>query len=157
VTVGTDARLRELDRNLVRILESLERSGEFLETATPDRDLAVHANPSVCVLATKGVVRLMSAKPWPGEIGKVQIGAVGTGGPAQLDWSGFDLWLTDLLTSGRLSDVRNKLAATGSPERHAFIGVRFTTPWSAYHALTRHYRDLPRSIRSFRRRSRTSG
>ncbi|GGM51069.1 hypothetical protein [Dactylosporangium sucinum] len=143
VTVGPAAELRSLRRDLVPILEGLEHAGEFVVEASFDQDLAVHGNAAVRALEAKGVVRLTSRAAWPGEGGKIQVNAVGTGGPVELDWTAFQLWLTDLLKSERLKDVRTKLAATGSPERHAFIGLNFTTPWLAYHALSDVYRDLP--------------
>ncbi|MGH3754813.1 MAG: hypothetical protein ACRDRP_19360 [Pseudonocardiaceae bacterium] len=141
VTVGPAARLRDLHCELTGILESLESAGEFLKTATFDQDLANHANKFVRTLAGKGVVRLLSGKLRSGEHGTIQMGPVGIGGLAQLDWTMFDGWLTEFLASDRLRDVRKKLAATGSPELHVFIGLSFTTPWPVYHALYDDYRD----------------
>lgn len=86
-------------------------------------------------LASLGVRVTGHWMPRPGETGAIELLPEGILGPAELEWEPFLNWINAFLVSRRAADVREKLAATGAAERHAFIGVSFTTPGSAYFAL----------------------
>jgi hypothetical protein len=62
---------------------------------------------------------------------------------AGIDWPAFHHWLSTYLHAAGRADVRAKLAATGVGDRHAFVFLSFSTPWPAWHALSRDYRELP--------------
>lgn len=52
-------------------------------------------------------------------------------------------WITQTLASPRLTDVRAKLARTNAYERHAFVGVTFTSPGEVFFALSVNEQTLP--------------
>jgi hypothetical protein len=59
------------------------------------------------------------------------------------DWGAFDRWLAGYLRDDQRADVRQKLDATHAVERHVFVGMSFSTPWAAYHALSLDYSGVP--------------
>ena len=69
-------------------------------------------------------------EPTPDRPSGIHIRAEGVAGSA--NWETFLRWIRDFLKSKRTQDVRDKLAATSAPERHAFIATSFTTPDGAY-------------------------
>jgi hypothetical protein len=143
VTVSAGARLWTLVRELPDRLLAVQRADVLFEIVHPEQHLECHAADVVRGLAALGVVQLASRSVRADEDGKVLIYGEGTGGPAGLDWVAFEAWLTQFLFDDRRADVRRKLAATGSAERHVFVGASFSTPGAAYHALSDHYRALP--------------
>ncbi len=145
VTVSPSARLRTLVTTLPELLRVAEDAKAYFEIVVPQQNLERHSADAVRRLANLGVVQLASRPLGTGEPGKVLIHGEGTGGPAQLDWPSFDRWLAAFLFDKKRADVRKKLDASGSMERHVFIGASFSTPWAAYHALSDEYRDLPPS------------
>lgn len=143
VTLAPRARVGRLERSLPLVLEKLEASGDTFEIVVFDQRLAQHDNADVQALAEAGVIQLASRIVRTSETPLIHIGVEGTGGLAELDWTFFGDYVASFLSDERRSDVRRKLAATGSGERHAFIGFSFSTPWPAYHALDESYGDLP--------------
>lgn len=143
VTLDSRAQVKNLAPQLVSRLAHLQRLN-ILFDAIHMPSLRGHDELAVRELEELGVVELASAPASAGQ-GKVMLYCEGTGGPTAVDWSGFDEWLTGYLVSDRLADVRRKLAASGSDERHVFVGASFTTPWAAYHALSDERTSLPPS------------
>jgi hypothetical protein len=129
--VTGQAKIRDLQLELPRILGRLARRPDAQELQR---------------LHGLGVTEV--AGPWPpgtDESGRIQLLPEGISGPAVLTWEPFLGWITTFLASNDQADVRGKLAATGSAERHVFVGASFTTPARAYFALARELRpELPR-------------
>ncbi|WP_405147672.1 hypothetical protein OG589_08460 [Sphaerisporangium sp. NBC_01403] len=143
VTLSPKVRVNRLERSLPLTLQKLEATGDTFETVLFEQRLREHRNPLVRVLAEVGVIRLASRPIQPSEAGLIHIGAGGTGGPVELDWASFIEYVASFLSDESRADVRLKLAATEADERHAFVGLTFTTPWPAYHALNHAYSGLP--------------
>lgn len=143
VTVSPLARMKRLRQQLVGKLQGLHAEGVFFDTPQGEIDLAGHPSSRVRELAALGVLELASGRPRDGSKGRVLVWGQGTGGPDFQDWDAFNRWLETYLHHPGQADVRRKLAATGSPERHVFVGMSFTTEWLAYHALSRSYCGLP--------------
>jgi hypothetical protein len=60
-----------------------------------------------------------------------------------IKWEPVVEWISNVLASPRLDDVRSKLARTGADERHAFLGVTFTSPGKVFFALDLKKQTLP--------------
>jgi hypothetical protein len=67
----------------------------------------------------------------------------GIRGPAVITWVPVLDWIARTLGSQRLTDVRAKLALTNADERHAFLGVTYTSPGNVFFALTIEEQTLP--------------
>ena len=117
---GSSRPLKDLRRELPVILGSLHGPPGLQEAQQ---------------LASLGVRVTGPWMPRPGEAGAIRLLPEGILGPAQLEWEPFLDWINAFLKSRQTADVRGKLAATGAAERHAFIGVSFTTPGPVYFAL----------------------
>jgi hypothetical protein len=98
--------------------------------------------------------------PWPtgpNRPGGIHLAPEGIAGSVVLMWEPLNAWIKTYLASDRTADVRRKLAATGAAERHAFIGMSFTSPGDAYFALRREARPhlppgnptLPPEVRTY--------
>jgi hypothetical protein len=143
VTLTPDARVNDLVRALPRALNALDADGDVFEHVELRQRLQTHPNPTVRSLAESGVERLASRSAARGEEGLIRLGVVGTGGAVGQDWPGFQSYLAEFLKAQKLQDVRTKLGRTGADERHAFVGLSFTTPWPVYHTLSDEYTSLP--------------
>jgi hypothetical protein len=143
VTVSPDANIKRLKRDLPSRLALVQQVGTLFETVAWDQHLDSHDVEAVRALATSGVVQLASRPVGADEQSKAIIYGMGTGGPAIQDWDAFNDWLTTFLHDARQADVLRKLAATNAAERHAFVGMSFSTAWLAYHALSDDYQGLP--------------
>jgi hypothetical protein len=107
----------------------------------------LHHPPEAGLIEELASLGLRVTGPWeppPGESGKIHLRPEGAFGNMELLWESLLDWIAEFLASDRTKDVRRKLAATAATERHAFIGVSFTSPGDAYHALRREGRpQLP--------------
>lgn len=140
------AKLATLDTQLSAVLHSLEQSGEGFQIAGGN-DLATSGNPNLRRLHTLGVAdvssRLPQATDTEEDSGRVLMFAEGTSGPATLDWPAFIDWIDDLLLSKKVESKRKKLARTGTPERHLFLGTSYTSSWAGFHSLSLDYIAVP--------------
>lgn len=144
VTLDSRAQVRGMVRTLPNDLAALEEAGHHFDTIHV-QSLVDHRLPAVRALAAMGVTELVSSQPTSTGTGRIHLYAEGTGGPTILDWSEFDNWLADYLADAMREDVRRKLAATRADERHAFIGMSFTTPWAANYPLGDDHWSVPTS------------
>lgn len=142
VTISGAAQLRILERELVAHITALEAIDTTFETVAERDALGRHPSPVVSRLVELGVVRLAS-RPASAEYGLTRLYLSGISGPALVDWRPVLDWISQTLTSTRLADVRAKLARTAALERHAFIGVTFTSPGEVYFSLSRDECTLP--------------
>ncbi|MDG4833022.1 hypothetical protein O7627_27495 [Solwaraspora sp. WMMD1047] len=143
VTVSPAANIKQLKRELPDRLANVQLSGALFETVAWEQHLNLHDVEAVRALAASGVVRLASRPVVTDEEGKAIMYGKGAGGPAGQNWDAFNDWLATFLHDPRQVDVRAKLAATDAVDRHAFIGMSFSTPWAAYHTLSDDYQGLP--------------
>ena len=126
ITVEDTARIRELRAGIVDLLKFVEAEPTTRELAWPDGARWNDAAKISHAFTTLGV---QYARPdrFPGSSPKVVISArVLTG------WAGdpnaLPVWAVQFLTD-TAPDVPRKLAASGYPERHAFIWATVTTPY----------------------------
>ncbi|MBM0259599.1 hypothetical protein JNW89_25705 [Micromonospora sp. 4G55] len=143
VTVSPRARIQRLIRDLPAKLRLLQQAEALFEYVTGQQQLEKHQSRQVRDLAALGIVQLASRPARDGEEGRVLLFGQGTGGAAEQDWTAFHGWLRDYLHDENRADVRRKLRATNADERHVFVGMSFSTPWLAYHALSEDYNGLP--------------
>lgn len=128
----------------INALAALEADGRTLATYGEFSTLVESGeDPGVTSLYARGFVDLCSRTPRAGEVAGLRIGAEGVTGRAHPDWVACVGWLDSVLASGRLADVRRKLAASGLGERHLFLGLTFTSDGDAFHAFTSHGKGLP--------------
>jgi hypothetical protein len=126
ITVEDTAPIRELRNEIVDLLEFIEAEPTPRELAWPDGARWNDAAKIDYAFRTLGV---QHARPdqFPGSRPKVVISArilIGReGNPNALP-----VWAAQFLTD-TAPDVPQKLAASGHPERHAFIWATFTTPY----------------------------
>ena len=152
VTIGA-AHLRRLESEMEILLARLEGVGEVFERVATLRALQSSRNPSVRRLVQLGVVMLSSA---PSDKGIIHLYPAGISGPAIHTWEPALDWIDETLA--RLTDVRAKLAMTKAQDRHAFLGVTYTSPPSVFFGLTIDVQTLPsKPPRLPPLRSRTSG
>ncbi len=140
VAVSGTTNVDRLEKEIGKILKQLERSGMTFEDA---RELARYDEPRVTELLRHGVVRVSSRPRGAGEPGTIRLSPGGISGSATTAWAPVADWLSRTLFSERLDDVRSKLAATGSPERHLFLGVTFSSPGDVFFALSDSKQSLP--------------
>lgn len=143
LTLSSNAKITQLERDLPALLAELQRHEAVFETV--ETSPQHHVLPQVRGLANRGIVHLASRPIRVDDeaTGKIILLVEGVGGPAELDWVSFDDWIFAFLAGPATADVRRKLAATGSAERHAFVGASFTSRWPAIYALSREVADLP--------------
>lgn len=141
------AKLATLDAQLLTVLHQLEQSGEPVQIVG-GHYLATSDNPDLRRLHALGVADV-SSRPAPaatdaeGDSGRVLMFAAGTSGPAMLDWPAFIDWINDLLLTKTIESKRKKLARTGAPERHLFLGTSYTSSWAGLHPLSLEYIAVP--------------
>ena len=58
-------------------------------------------------------------------------------------WPGVLEWISEFLASPARDDVRRKLGASFSAERHVFVAASFTSPWGAFDGLGNEDAPLP--------------
>jgi hypothetical protein len=134
--------VRRLDRELLPVLAAMQANGEVFENVAQHEDLLRHPSSNIRHALALGIVGLASRSVGAGEHGMVKLVPEGIGGPVDVTWEVFLDWVKDVLSSPETADVRRKLAATGAPERHVFLGASFTSPWGAFYALS----DEPSSV-----------
>ncbi|HEY1920509.1 MAG TPA: hypothetical protein VGH27_33490 [Streptosporangiaceae bacterium] len=82
--------------------------------------------------------------PGPNVPAGIHVRAEGVTGSTAPGWDTYLSWIRDFLSSEQTRDVREKLAATHAPERHAFIATSLSSPGDAYFALSKAtYPHLP--------------
>src|SRR5215472_2224763 len=124
-------------RELVRILETMERSGEVFDLMKDLRRMTTVRSVNVARLLELGVVMVGSRALLDGETeGLIRLVPDGISGPIEPDWRTFLEWLRDFLSAQSRQDVRRKLAGTGATERHAFIGASYSSPGEVFFALS---------------------
>ncbi|MEZ0070088.1 hypothetical protein ABIA32_006140 [Streptacidiphilus sp. MAP12-20] len=130
---------------LLQILGGLEERGLVFGTIGTFEMLRDHANPDVRRAVELGVVNISSRALQSGESAKVVIGPHGIQGPGGIDWEAFLGWVREHLAgdSKHMVGNRRKLADSGGDERHAFIGISYTTEWHVFQALTFWTNELP--------------
>ena len=136
VTVSGRCDLRRLKNELEALLVELEAGGDTFQIVADRDQLRASVNANVQRLAALGVVTLGSRPLQAGDAAVVSLLPDGIIGPVAPSWGPLLDWLRTTLSSERLADKRSKLAATGSSERHFFLGVTFTSPGEVYFALT---------------------
>jgi hypothetical protein len=142
MTVSGATHLRTLEDELVAHVTALEATATTFEIVADLVTLSRHPNPSVARLVELGVV-MLSSRPASAEHGVIRLYPSGITGPRLVSWPPVLDWVAQTLTSPRLADVRAKLARTGALERHAFLGITFSSPGNVYFALSRDDRTLP--------------
>lgn len=97
-------------------------------TGPPGPDLARQ-------LSRLGVEIAGPGEPTPRHRGGIRLHPQGITGSPGGRWEVFLEYLATFLTAPATSDVRRKLGGCGAAERHAFIGLSFTSPGDAFFAL----------------------
>jgi hypothetical protein len=136
-------RLGRLDRELLPLLAEMQTDGEVFEIVAEHEHLRRNPSPNVRRALALGIVGLASRPVRDGEHGAVHLVPQGISGPVNVTWQVFLDWVKDVLSSPETADVRDKLAATGAPERHAFLGASFTSPWGVFYALSDEHNSIP--------------
>jgi hypothetical protein len=131
ISEATD--LRQLRRHLRPILCELEDSEDLPARGQP----FAQAAPTPAALARLGVVAIQSRPSEADEVHRIKLYPRGITGPADSSWTPFLSWSAHILASPRLSSHRDKLAATGSTQRHFVLGVTESSPGEVYFALAR--------------------
>ncbi len=144
VTVSGASDLRRLEAEIEDLVGSLETSGLTFETVADLRVLNTHPDPNVNRLVALGVVMLSSRPATMPDHGAVRLSPPGIEGPVHIRWEPVLDWIANTLVSPQLNDVRSKLARTGADERHAFLGISFSSPGDVYFALSMEEHSLPR-------------
>lgn len=129
IWVARTARLSVLEPHVVPLLAQLEEAGLVFERPA-ELDTLTATPEAATRLVEFGVIELTSRSLANGEEPAIHLRCEGTGGYAEDDWDGFLEEVARLTRSSRLADCRSKLRATGSAERHLFIGTTFTSKWS---------------------------
>ncbi|MGH9891533.1 MAG: hypothetical protein ACREA0_06025, partial [bacterium] len=75
--------------------------------------------------------------------GVVRMYPAGVVGPSVMQWEPLIEWIAQTVSSPRLADVQTKLARTEADERHAVLGVTFTSPGDVFFALSIEEQTLP--------------
>ncbi len=136
-------RVGKLDQELPPLLAAMQTDGEVFEIRARHEDLLRDPSPNVRRALALGIVGLASRPVGDGEHGAVKLVPQGIGGPVDVTWEVFLDWIRDVLSSPKTADVRRKLAATGAPERHVFLGASFTSPWGVFYALSDEHSSIP--------------
>jgi hypothetical protein len=142
VTVRPEADRRRLRGSLVPLLARMEADGGHLDfTGSLD---ASRANSSVGRFHELGISEAV-CDPHPRQgPGRVLGLLPGIGGAQQLDWNGFYYWLDSFLTSDICLRKRDKLVRSAAvDERHLFVGITWSAPWSVLRVLEHDVRDVP--------------
>jgi hypothetical protein len=142
VTVSGASNLRRLETMLEGLLARLEAVGLTFELVAPLDSLTSSSDATVAQLLSLGVV-MLSSRRTSAEHGIVRLYPDGIVGPTGTRWEPVLDWIAQTLASPRLADVRLKLAKTDAYERHAFLGITFTSPGEVYFALTLDKQLLP--------------
>ncbi len=138
--VGPTPRAR-LDKLLARLPDLLARLEEADETfehrreSTTGLQRRMRASRFSAEFDELGIAEIVAGAQAKGDHGAVRFLVPGAGGPAQLDLDRVVQWCSEFLASPAIADVRDKLAATGAPQRHAFILVTMSSEWAVHHAL----------------------
>lgn len=140
LTLSPGADRRRVKQSIVSILQDMERSNEQYPTLGPPT--AETAN--VTRLRQLGVTEVACNTAPQQRAGDI-IGLVeGIGGPLELDWAGFDAWLSGFLAEPIIERKRHKLAAAvEARERHIFVGVSWSVAWSVHRVLEQGVSELP--------------
>jgi hypothetical protein len=136
ITVEDTARIRELRAGIVDLLEFVEAEPTPRELVWPD---GARWNDAAAISDAFTTLGVQHARPdrFPGSSPKVVISA-----RILIRWEGdpnaLPGWAVQFLTD-TAPDVPRKLAASGYPERHAFIWATVTTPYeiASIQAFTR--------------------
>ena len=144
VTTSGTANISTMHRSVFPHLRSLEERALLFEVAVDDEALLRWAaDPDVERLLTAGVVGLASRRLKPDELGQVQLIPQGASAGYFLDWDVITNWIDETLASDGIADVRQKLARSGSDERHIFLGVTYSSPGDVFMLLSSLERGLP--------------
>lgn len=140
VVVSGATKIDQLEAEVEEVLSRLERGGVTFERVA---ELTSSDDPGAKRLLHLGVIRISSRPCTPDELGTIRVSPAGISGSPTISWETVFAWLSQTLFSARLKDVRSKLAATGSTERHLFLGSTFTSPSDVFFALDDYRRGLP--------------
>lgn len=143
VTVSGRSNLRDLEGELEALLGGLEARGETFQWVTEHETLNSFPDADVTRLVALGVVRLSSRPAESTQHGVVRMYPAGVVGPSVVQWEPVSEWIAQTLSLPRLADVQTKLASTEADERHAFLGVTFTSPGDVFFALSIDEQTLP--------------
>ncbi|GAA3638163.1 hypothetical protein GCM10022223_66380 [Kineosporia mesophila] len=133
LTLSPKIRLDRDWKAIVASLAELERQGFDSPTFLPiDPETG---SVELLALLDLGVTEIASAASNQALSGIVELFTPPWGGKVAPDWEGFQSWLANFLTSNTVANKREKLAATGTPQRHLFVGISSAMPWAVLHAL----------------------
>jgi hypothetical protein len=138
-------RPQALLKELIPLLQAMERSGEVFEYVVDRQRLALSHSTHAQRLLSLGVAGVGSRQLNSGEtMGHLRFVPEGIVGPLEPNWERFLEWVETFLSSTRLQDVRTKLRDTGADERHVFIGASYTSPGEVFVALSEeHVGEVP--------------
>jgi hypothetical protein len=97
----------------------------------------------VAALEALGIAEIGSRALVDGETAEINLHPVGASGGTTVPSSDSLDWIRSFLCGPDTADVRKKLNGSGASERHAFIFASYTSPWAAYHLLSRGLTELP--------------
>jgi hypothetical protein len=143
LTVSTTCATRDLKAALPQTLAALTSNGLTFDHHHGIDQLHHFDDHEVAALVAAGVVGIDSRPIRAGERAEVSLGPEGAIGPLTVDWDAVMDWLDEVLAWPSMLDVRFKLADTGAAERHAVIGVTWSSPGDAVFALSRRNSSLP--------------
>lgn len=131
VTVSPQAyrHRRDLMRELESLLMRLESDGKSFQHVARIGTVLSRGHQALDRLTDLGAVMLASAPAVNGSASLLPDGIIG---PENESFEAFAGWVSRRLAE--LVDVRQKLSATRSPERHIFVGTTFTSPPHVYFA-----------------------
>lgn len=145
VRVNGNFKLKNRDHWLPELLAELEDEGNVFEIVTSPENLQGHPSPTVARARALGINSLASRPTVDDETGEIRFVVWETDGRSDVSWGEFLDWIKATLfeSNAHMLGNRGKLARAGGDERHAFIGVTYTSAWAAFHALTHDADSLP--------------
>jgi hypothetical protein len=138
-------RTKDAGTTVPALLAALTAEGNTFSYGGVAEFLSEHPSAHVQTALRMGIVTLSSRPMNDGEESVIHLGPQGINGPANVTWEPFLGWIKETLSSDNRNMVgnRRKLAAAGGDERHAFLGVTFSSPWTVFDALSFHVHTLP--------------